>query len=278
MKRILLTVDLSYQTYRAAASHKALTDVEGNFTGGLYGFLVTLAKQIRETQATEVIITKDAKPYRRSLMYPEYKLIRKSASNQELKALYEASKPLVDEAIAELGFGVMAVEGFEADDCTGWIVHRHRHRYDEIYAASNDSDLYQLMTCPWFRLLPSDLASAIDARNLAAMPLCVTPEQFMLATALQGTHNDVAGIEGVGQVTAIKAVKDPALMRSYRERYNDLIERNLKLIKLPHPEFRFGPLPRRTRDFDHRSFYRFCSRFDIECTKSMLDSFEQVSV
>jgi hypothetical protein len=105
----------------------------------------------------------------------------------------------------------------------------------------------------------------------------VTPAEFMLATALSGTHNDIAGIPNVGPGRSLAALKDPSLMRKYRDGHGDLIERNLGLIQLPHPLFpKDEPIPPRMKNFNARALYRWCGRYDIEVTKSMLDAFEQL--
>lgn len=273
---VLLAVDLSYQTYRAAASHPMLTSGQ-TFTGGLYGFLTTLAKQIRETGATRVIACRDMKPYRRSLVYPEYKQLRKKDADEDLLRAFNQSMKLVLEVLDIIKVPAMGYEGFESDDCIGGIVHQHRSRFGTIYAASNDSDLYQLFRFDNFKVLRKDISDLMDRKRLAAGPLGMTPDEFMLASALQGTHNDIAGIPRVGEVTAYKAVRDPGLMRSYRERWGELIDRNLGLIRLPHPEFPRVGLPAPMTGFSHRDLYRFCGRFDIEVTKSMLDSFQQIA-
>lgn len=252
-----------------------LTSSDGVFTGGLYGFLVTLAKQIRETQATHVVICHDRKPYRRSLVYPDYKQLRKKSRDPELHELHECSMKLIRAACDEIGLPHMAYTGFESDDCIGTLAKKYRSRFDRIYASSNDSDLYQLLNYDNFWILKTDLAEAVDAKVLKAKH-GLTPDEFMLATALMGTHNDIEGIPRVGEGTAFKAVKDPALLRSLRERYSSIIDRNLALIKLPHEDFpRVESLPA-AGHFNHRRFYRFCAPFDIEVTKSMLDSFERV--
>lgn len=273
---VLLAVDLSYQTYRAAASHPMLTSGQ-TFTGGLYGFLTTLAKQIRETGATRVIACRDMKPYRRSLVYPEYKQLRKKEADEDLLRAFNQSMKLVLEVLDIIKVPAMGYEGFESDDCIAWAVHQHRSRFSTIYAASNDSDLYQLFRFPNFKVLRKDISDLMDRKRLAAGPLGMTPDEFMLASALQGTHNDIAGIPRVGEVTAYKAVRDPGLMRGYRERWGELIDRNMGLIRLPHPEFPHVGLPAPMTGFSHRDLYRFCGRFDIEVTKSMLDSFQQIA-
>lgn len=275
MKRILLLVDASYQSHRAAAAYPHLTSADNTFTGGLYGFLAMLAKQIRLTEATDVLITLDRKPYRRSLLYPDYKLLRKSSGNDELKEKQKIALPQILEACGVIGLPTLGVDGFESDDVIGHIVARRRGRYKAIYAASNDSDLYQLFYCPWFKVFRTDLTDLVDYWGLKKLH-GLEPDEFMLASAIMGTHNDVAGIRGVGIKTAVKAAKDLALQRKYREQYGALIERNLRLIKLPYEGFPADlRLPPRGT-FDRIALYRWASRYDINITGAMVDAFEQV--
>lgn len=277
-QRVLLVVDVSYQCYRAAAAHPQLKDINDNFTGGIYGFFMTLAKAVRETKATDLILCLDVKPYVRSRIYPEYKMIRKKAADPELTARAALTKKQVQQAMAELGWESWGVQGFESDDLIGFIVRRDRHRYDAIYAMANDSDLYQLMDIPNFHLYAKDILDIWNGRRLAD-DLGLTPHQYMLATALTGTHNDIAGIRGVGPVTAYKAVKDPALLRGYTHMHGAMIERNLALIKLPHAELpRRLDVPKRWRAHgsDRRTLYRVLGDYDIDTTAAMVDSFEQL--
>lgn len=276
MARILLAVDLSYQTYRAAASHAGLTCGQV-FTGGLYGFLMTLAKQIRVVGATHVVICRDMKPYKRSEVYPNYKQLRKKNADEDLLRAFNQSLPMVTEAMSVVGIEQLGHPGYESDDCIGAIARTHRHRFDLIYAASNDSDLFQLLCFDSFRLFRgSEPADIFDRKRIESGPMGMTPAEFMLAQALQGTHNDVEGIPGVGAITAYKAVKDAASMRKLRERWAAVIDRNVMLSQLPYPGMPRLDVPRQG-DFNARALYRFCSRYDIDVTKSMVDSFEQVS-
>ena len=278
MSRVLLAVDLSYQVYRAAAAHRELTSVDGVFTGGLYGFLASFGKMVRETGATEVVACRDSKPYRRSEAYPAYKQLRKEGRDDELYQLYVASEGQVLDLLAAMGVPVWAEPGFESDDLIGALVRWHRSRYARICAASNDSDLYQLLDAPGFSVYRDSIATAVDRRRLEEKT-GLTPEQHMLATALQGTHNDIEGIKGVGEITAAKIVKDPAMLRRYRASHGDLIERNLALIRLPHPELDRSVRPPRPKPPPNadRVLYRYCARFDIDCTLQMANAFEQVS-
>lgn len=274
--RIALAVDLSYQSYRATAAHRGLTSGR-HFTGGLYGFFVTVAKAIRETQATDLIICQDLKPYIRSREYPEYKANRSGKTDEDLKAAHLHSMTLIQEMLQLLGFPIWGLKGFESDDLIGHIVHRFRSRFDMIYAMSNDSDLFQLLFAPNFAIYNKDIHTTWTLSRLKR-ELDLTPEQYMLATALQGTHNAVEGIPKVGEVTSRKAAKDPGLLRRYRDSHGDIIDRNLRLIKLPHPDFpRSAPLVTSVKEsLDDRAIYRYFGRYDIDVTDSMLKAIKQV--
>lgn len=277
--RVLLCVDMSYQVYRAAAAHPNLSCRRSGkhiFTGGLYGFLVTWAKTMRETRATHVAFGLDVKPYVRSLAYPQYKDLRKKAMDEDLKQKFAESFPMVLGALESAGLTAWGVPGFEFDDLVAHAVRKYRHRFDTIYAASNDSDIFQLFSyTDRFRVYRKDLATCMH-RALLLKETGLTPEQYMLVTALMGSHNDVEGIPRVGEVTAIKAVKNPALLRSYYAQHGALIERNLSLIRLPHAQFPQGERIPGPGPYNPRQMYRYLSVYDIDVTGAIERAFEQV--
>ncbi len=273
--KILLCVDLSYQVYRASAAHPMLTCGD-EFTGGLYGFLSTLAKTIRETRATHIVFCQDRKPYLRSKTYPDYKLLRKKGSDEELLKRHKESMVMVLALLADMGLPVWGIDGFESDDVIAFCVEKYRHRFRRIYAASNDSDLFQWLWVPNFEIYTKDIHNTYTAAKLWTA-LGVTPAEHVVMCALTGTHNDIAGIAGVGPATALKAITTPSVMRDYRGKYGDLIDRNIGLIKLPHPDFpRIACLPKYKGCFDQRAFVRWLSRYDIDVTQSMVNAFEQL--
>lgn len=273
-KRVLLLVDLSYQIYRASAAYPMLSS-NGVFTGGLYGFFVSFAKAVRETQATHVVCCRDVKPYKRSLVYPQYKQLRKKNIDEDLKDRYEQSTPLVWKTLEAIGIDPWGVAGFESDDLIAYTALRQRHRFDQIIAASNDSDLWQLFDAvPNFAAFNKEIEELWNAKRLREEH-GLTAEQFMLSTALMGTHNDIEGIPKVGEKTSRAAVKDPAKLRKYMDSHGDLIRRNLDLIKLPHAEFR-GHTPPALRESSPRDMYRALGRYDIEVTSSMVDALNQL--
>lgn len=272
--RVLLAVDVSYQTYRAAAAHPGLTSRRA-FTGGLFGFFTTIAKMIRETRATDIVFCTDSRPYVRSNTYPEYKQLRKATRDEELYERAKESMELVMQALTTARMPVWTVRGFESDDLIGHAVCRYRCRYDLIYAGSNDSDLYQLLVYERFRVYRQSITDVVTRASLLKKT-GLTPDQFMLASALQGTHNDIAGIAGVGVKTAARAVQDPGLLRKYMDTHRALVERNLALIKLPHAALPADTRMPASRGMDLRELWRVLSHYDIDVTGAMQNSFDQV--
>lgn len=278
MKRLdtcLLCIDLSYQSYRASAAHRNLTSGR-HFTGGLYGFFMSMAKAIREVDATSIVVCKDSRPYRRSEEYPDYKMLRKKAADHQLLTLHKNSLNLIEDVLNELGVAIWEEPGFESDDLIGHAVVKYRHRYGRIVAASNDSDLFQHLGVPNFSMFVKDAEDMWTLKRLQEVH-GLTPAEYMHMTALTGTHNDVEGIHKCGPVTAKKALRDAAIMRRYRETHGDLIDRNLRLIKLPHRDFPWeSRIPVHKRIYDDRVLYRALGRYDIEVTGAMVNSFNKV--
>lgn len=273
--RVLLCVDLSNQVYKASAVHSNLTS-NGRFTGGLFGLLTSLAKAILYTQATEVVICRDSKPYIRSLDYPEYKALRKETRDEELKIRAAETMTYMDELVHAIGTPVWEISGFEFDDLVAHVAGKYRHRYSKIVAMSNDSDLYQLFQYKGFSMWKGKDAEYTMEHYLKEWK-DLDPSKIPLLLALTGTHNEIEGIARVGPATALAALRDPVKLRSYRAEHGELIDRNLDLITLPHPKFpRDAVIPKRTVEFKDRRLLIFCGKYDISTTKAMLDAFTQI--
>lgn len=277
-RRVALLVDLSNALYRACASHLDLS-FDYLYTGGLYGFMQAMAKAVRETEATDIYVCADTKPYLRSVAYPSYKRLRRAEGSEgsgfALQEMVQVSKPMVLELCSVLGWPVLSQVGFEADDLIAAVVEWHRCRFDMLYASSNDSDLFQLLDRRRFAVYRDKLSNAVTGATLRSS-LGLTPAQYMLATALQGTHNDIEGIKGCGEMRSRQAALDPVLMRKYRDGHAHVIDRNLSLIKLPHPELPRMQLPTHG-PFNLRALYRWTSGYGIQVTSAMADSFEQIA-
>lgn len=281
--RVLLAVDLSNQVYRAAAAHQTLTSRD-TFTGGLYGFLVSVCSAVLKVGATELVLCRDLKPYVRSQLYPDYKALRQETRDPELKALADTSMQQVLDLAAALGIPVWGVPGFESDDLIGHAVRRYGWRYQMVVAMSNDADLMQLFAHPRFALLRGGKEGGLQralptGRFVVDGKVTATPEEYVHMLCLMGTHNEVAGLPNVGPVRAAAMVQDPVKWRRAQAEHAELLARNRQLIALPHAQLEQAgrvALPRATRPFTPRDLYRFAARYDIDVTPRMTEAFEQV--
>ncbi len=274
MEKHLLVVDLSNQLYRASAAYPSLSS-SGVFTGGLYGVIEGLQKTIFETNCTHLIFCEDVKPYIREKQYPEYKSVRKSAKDEELVERKIVSEKLVKDLCKVLKWPIWGIQGFEYDDLLAHIATKYRHRFKTITAMSNDSDLYQLFKWPSFQI--SKGKKGIYTHSDYSVEWGLSSRDLCLALAMTGTHNDVAGIPGIGEVTARKILRDPPRLREVLKDHGQLIERNLSLITLPHPDFPTDiAIPDLRHPFLERDFMKFCGRYDITVTKKMIEAFERL--
>ena len=213
----ILAVDLSNQVYKAVHGFRALSS-DGVFTGGLYGFLRMVSRAILVTGANRVVICVDRKPYKRSLVYPEYKQIRAKASDPEIAEDAKISQSMVVRALQALRIPIWEAAGYEADDLAGVLVRKNHHRFDQIISMSGDGDLFQLLDTENYSIFAGASVGARRVgkssppdvihtpRSFAASYSGMTSAQFVEYLALQGTHNDVAGIYGVGPAKAAAAV------------------------------------------------------------------------
>lgn len=263
-------VDLNNALRKSIHTHKGLTSGEW-FTGGVYGFLAGFAKVCGSYRATHAVLCLDSRPYLRSQEYADYKGSRAEPTPEELQRVKD-SRVLAAEAAQSIGVPIWAIPSFEADDLMAYAALRERNRWDRVVIWSNDTDLFQLLVSPtiWIERINEVMTQAKLQMNHG-----LTPEQHLLVSALTGSHNDVPGIEGVGPITAKKIALDPAKLRETRIKHGDIIDRNLRLMRLPHPQLPANlGLPGRTGQFSARLFSRWCSRYDIRATDQMLNAFE----
>lgn len=275
MNRNLLLVDLSNQAYKAAASHPTLTSSNGEFTGGLYGFIAAMAKAIDTTGATHVCICEDRRPYRRSQLYPEYKQIRVVNKDKELAVKVTTTVEQIRKLCAVTGWPIWAVDEFEADDLIAHATIQYRHRFKKIVAMSGDSDLYQLFNWKHFEMFKGKQGTYRHEDYLKEWR-GLSPGKLVMALALTGTHNDVEGIDGVGPVTAIHAMNNPEHLDTLVKLHADMFARNMELILLPHKDFpREEQMPLKDV-YDERELQRFCARYDIQLQMWQAEAFGNV--
>ncbi len=137
----LLAVDGNSIMNRAFYGIRPLTTKEGQFTRAIYGFLTMLLKIKADTNPDAVAIAFDLHaPTFRHKAYSGYKATRKGMP-EELRCQVEPLKKL----LTLLGYKLVSVEGFEADDILGTFAKNSSKKGYECVIATGDRDSFQLI-------------------------------------------------------------------------------------------------------------------------------------
>lgn len=198
----ILAIDGNSILNRAFYGIRALSTKDGRFTNGIYGFLTILLKLRDEVKPDGVAIAFDLKaPTFRHKMYDGYKANRHGMPPELAQQL-----PVLKELLTALGYKIISLEGYEADDILGTVA-KMCENGNECYIATGDRDSFQLIRDNVTVLLPhtkmGTTTTEIYTPQRIKEEYGVTPIQMIDIKALQGDSSDcIPGVAGVGQKTA----------------------------------------------------------------------------
>ena len=195
-------IDGTNYIYRAFYAIRGLATSRGFPTNAIYGFTNMLMKLCRDWAPDYIAIAFDAKgPTFRHEAYDRYKANR-SAMPDDLRPQIDPIKDIVR------GFSITVIEeqGIEADDIIGTLAKRCEAAGMRVTIASGDKDLMQLV---------SDSVLMVDTMKDISYDIegvkdrfGVEPDRVIDILGLAGdTSDNVPGIPGVGEKTALKLVK-----------------------------------------------------------------------
>ncbi|MFW6322089.1 MAG: DNA polymerase I [Guyparkeria sp.] len=195
----VILVDGSSFLFRAFHALPPLNAPDGTPTGAIHGVINMLLKLRREADPSHMAVVFDA-PGRtfRDDIYPEYKAHRPPLPD-DLRVQIEPVHALV----RALGFPLLCIEGVEADDVIGTLMHEARENNEEVIVATADKDFAQLVA-PGVTLVNtmSNKTTDVDA---VVERYGIRPEQFIDYLALVGDNVDnIPGVPGCGPKTAAK--------------------------------------------------------------------------
>ena len=142
MKKLLI-VDGNSILNRAFYGIRPLTTKDGLPTNALYGYVNILLKNLDMLKPNYAVVAFDLKaPTFRHKEYSEYKAGR-HAMPDELAVQF----PIAKEISAMLGFTVLSLEGYEADDIIGTVASFAKSGSDTFsYVLTGDRDSLQLIS------------------------------------------------------------------------------------------------------------------------------------
>ena len=204
----LLVLDGNSIANRAFYGIKLLTTKDGRYTNAIYGFMNILLNLLRDNDPDEVAVAFDLKaPTFRHKMFDGYKATRHGMP-QELAD----QMPVLKELLADLGFAMVSLEGYEADDLLGTLSAAAAARGDDCLIATGDRDSLQLVNEHVTVLLAATRMGRSETvvMDEAAVEekYGVKPKQLIEVKSLMGdTSDNIPGVPGVGEKTALDLIQ-----------------------------------------------------------------------
>ncbi len=211
-KKKLVLVDGSGYLFRAFYAVPPLTAPDGRPTGVIYGVINMLRRLLKEEKPDNFLVVFDAKGETfRHRMYPQYKANRPPNP----KELQVQVQPLL-ELVMKLGYPMLQVEDFEADDVIGTLAVSAPEKNYKVIVATCDKDFAQIVTEDIILFDP--MKRQFLRRESVKEKMGIFPEQVVDYLALMGDKSDnVPGVEGVGPKTAIRWLKEYSTLEQLLE-------------------------------------------------------------
>jgi len=272
LKRLLL-VDFNNLLYRAFNVHDSL-HFAGKSTGGVYGFINQLSTLLSKYPTPHVIVCSDSPPYLRSKDYPDYKLRRARQKDPDREKAIAQNRQFALDFLELMSIDYWEEKGLEADDLIAIACKKYHKEFDQVIVASNDDDLYQLFKFGnvYFKSKKGNKESGLYGfEEFKKEYPDLSLEDWLRILTMAGTHNDLPGIRGIGEVTAFKIIREGTYRKTYRK-HKKTIDLFSKLIRLPYhddvevpPAYAFG--------FNERKLMKFLAGKGIEYSGHMKKAF-----
>ncbi len=205
MPKSFYIIDGHAQIYRAYfAPFRDLTSPTGEPARATFVFtqmLMNLIEKRKPDYLAMVIDDLSEKAVFRSELHPEYKANRKQRPDD-----FTPQEQRILQIVRDAGVPIFLKPGFEADDVIATLVRRLGDQDYEIFIVSKDKDLRQVLNSRT-KLYDPHSDDVLDPAAMEAR-LGYTPAEAIDVQTLVGDSIDnVPGVPGVGEKTAVKLIK-----------------------------------------------------------------------
>lgn len=212
---------LIYRAYFAFANNPRINS-KGLNTSAVFGFANTLLEVLKKEDPTHIAVVFDtASPTQRHEEFESYK-----ANREEMPEDLASSLPYIHQLIEAFNIPVLFKDGYEADDLIGTLARKAENSGFVTYMMTPDKDYGQLVDKNTFIYKPARLGNGVEI--LGEAEVCAKWEiknvqQLIDVLGLMGDKVDnIPGIPGVGEKTAIQLVKDFGSIENLLQNTNQL--------------------------------------------------------
>lgn len=201
----LLIIDGNSLVHRAFHALPPLSTTEGLPSNAVYGFTTMLLKILDSENPRWIAVAFDKGKTFRHEAYKEYKAHR-PAMPDDLRPQF----PLVKEVLKALRIPIFEMEGYEADDLIGAIVHQWEHKGFHSLILTGDKDAIQLVSPYTQVILTKKGISQLQRYDETKVyeEYGIAPAILVDFKGLTGDPSDnVPGVPGIGPKTATKLLQ-----------------------------------------------------------------------
>lgn len=264
----LLLVDSNYLGHAAKWTTGHLVQ-DGSGTGIIWGILSRILVLAKRFETNRIVWCWDSRESLRRDIYPNYKISRRKKDRSveeqaEMESAFVQFRKLRCKVLPTIGFrNNFHQHGVEGDDIIASIC--KEEILETIIIIGTDEDFFQLLSANISIYNPSKKAMMTESRFKDTYG--ILPRLWREVKAIAGcSTDDVKGIQGVGEKTAIKFIKqelaeDSSAARSIKLGYG-VIQRNFPLVSLPFEGTKKFPIIEDC--FDRDRFRKLCEYYRFE--------------
>ncbi|MCP3025466.1 DNA polymerase I [Halobacillus sp. A5] len=227
MAEKLVLIDGNSIAYRAFFALPLLNNDKGVYTNAVYGFTTMLLKILEEDNPDHMLVAFDAgKTTFRHKTYEEYK-----GGRQKTPPELSEQFPVLKELLDAFKIKHYQLDQYEADDIIGTLAEKGQKKNYDVKVISGDKDLLQLVSDKVKVTLTKKGITNVDTYDPAFLmeKMEIRPDQVIDLKALMGDSSDnIPGVPGVGEKTAVKLLKQFDKLEAVYEQINDVSGKKLK--------------------------------------------------
>ncbi len=228
------------RAFYGVMNNRLLMTEDGTYTNAIYGFLAILFKITEDINPEYLVVAFDLKaPTFRHKMYEGYKANRKGMPNELAMQM-----PILKDILRAMNIKVIEKEGYEADDILGTLAKWGQKENLDVTILTGDRDSFQLVDKNIRVRIPHTSQGKTETDEYTVEKIIekygLPPKSLIEVKGLAGDSSDnIPGIPGVGEKTAINLVKQYKNIEEIYKNINDFkgklkekIEQNEELALL----------------------------------------------
>jgi len=222
-EKTVYLIDGSSYIYRAYHAVRHLSTTKGLPTNATFGFTNMLLKLLEERKPEYMVMAFDARgPTFRHEIYEAYK-----ANRPPMPEDLAVQIPYIKQVVEGMNIPSLELAGYEADDIIGTLARSAEEKGFHIVIVTGDKDFKQLVSrgiSIWDPMKDRSLDYAGLKKDFG-----LEPSQWVEVMGLSGdTSDNIPGVPGVGEKTAISLIKTFRTMEALFENLDNITKKKLR--------------------------------------------------